>query len=83
MLASTQNKGFRMTFQNGYTISVQFGKGNYCHNRHSTDNPKEIDVYNSKDAEVAVWDSNHNNVEVSSYCSADEVAEFINKVKNW
>lgn len=28
--ASTENKGFTMTFANGYTISCQFGAGNYC-----------------------------------------------------
>jgi len=32
MLKSTENKGFHLTFQNGYTISVQFGRGNYCMN---------------------------------------------------
>lgn len=25
-------QGFHMTFKNGYTISVQFGNGNYCSN---------------------------------------------------
>ena len=25
-------QGFKMTFKNGYTISVQFGQGNYCLN---------------------------------------------------
>jgi hypothetical protein len=29
---STENKGFQMTFENGWTISVQFGYGNYCDN---------------------------------------------------
>jgi hypothetical protein len=26
-------KGFKITFKNGYTVSVQFGGGNYCTNR--------------------------------------------------
>ena len=30
MLVSTLNKGFQLTFENGLTISVQFGSGNYC-----------------------------------------------------
>jgi hypothetical protein len=30
---STNNKGFQMTFENGWTISVQFGYGNYCSHR--------------------------------------------------
>lgn len=32
MFASTENKGFHMTFANGYTISCQFGARNYCDN---------------------------------------------------
>jgi hypothetical protein len=26
-------KGFKITYKNGYTVSVQFGGGNYCTNR--------------------------------------------------
>lgn len=29
---STERKGFKMTFENGYTVSVQWGHCNYCHN---------------------------------------------------
>lgn len=32
MFRSTENRGFQMTFANGYTISCQFGAGNYCDN---------------------------------------------------
>lgn len=31
-LLSTRNKGFRMTFDNGFNVSVQWGAGNYCDN---------------------------------------------------
>ena len=37
--------GFQMTFDNGATISVMFGKYNYCDQGETT-------------AEVAVWDQN-------------------------
>ena len=30
---STQNKGFGITFDNGFTISVQWGTENYCEHR--------------------------------------------------
>lgn len=30
---STARKGFHMTFDNGWTVSVQWGPGNYCNNR--------------------------------------------------
>lgn len=32
MFKITDNKGFQITFPNGYTVSVQFGAGNYCNN---------------------------------------------------
>lgn len=28
----TDKKGFHVSFANGYTVSVQFGPGNYCDN---------------------------------------------------
>ena len=33
MFKSNHNHGFSMTFENGITISVQFGEGNYCDRR--------------------------------------------------
>ena len=49
-------RGFHLVFDNGYTISVQFGFGNYCENRNrrpiSSESPWHL---NSTDAEVAVW----------------------------
>lgn len=33
MFSITENKGFRITFTNGNTVSVQFGSGNYCNNQ--------------------------------------------------
>lgn len=74
--------GFQMTFENGYTISVQFGFGNYCENKLSGKN-------SSKNAEIAIFDSEDNfiqvegmNGDVKGYCNADEIAEYIHKVKN-
>jgi hypothetical protein len=31
---SVSAKGFHINFNNGYTLSVQFGYGNYCENRY-------------------------------------------------
>ena len=33
MFRINDNKGFQITFDNGYTVSVQFGPGNYGSNR--------------------------------------------------
>jgi hypothetical protein len=68
MLRITHNKGFQMTFANGYTISVQFGNGNYCDNRHygsmvTFDEP----VPPSRNAEVAAWDKDGNWVQLSEH----------------
>lgn len=59
MFRSIRNKGFHMTFPNGWTISVQFGIGNYCngypHDIRDFDAPAKADAWESPDAEVACW----------------------------
>lgn len=83
MFKSTLNKGFQITFENGWTISVQFGFGNYCSKKQSGyKESMESDIWSSDDAEIAIWDKegnwyNFGNDEVKGFCSADEVAEWI------
>lgn len=63
MFKITENKGFHMTFENGVTISVQFGFGNYCENKLDYKImdylinciPKNVE---SVDAEIMIWDGN-------------------------
>lgn len=82
---STNNRGFQMTFENGWTISVQFGHGNYCDNNHHPEGwnfSKKQEVTESSDAEIAIWDAdgewyNFGSDTVKGYCSADEVATWI------
>jgi hypothetical protein len=79
-------KGFHMTFENGYTASVQFGPGNYCehHNNGSTyDAPRKTDTWESMDAEIAAW--NEEGVwtlpdQVDGYKSPADVLRFLNWV---
>ena len=90
----TQGKGFHITFQNGYTVSVQFGAGNYCK---GSGNP---DLYNkrvyqeqvnieSPDAEVAVWKDGGDFIDlpqfgidqVGGWKSPEEVLEILNWAK--
>ena len=79
--------GFQMTFENGCTISVQFGKHTYSDQGETT-------------AEVAVWDKtgdwyilneedNHNSLikvdsgsDVIGHCNSNMVAHIINLAKN-
>jgi hypothetical protein len=77
---STNNKGFQMTFENGWTISVQFGYGNYCSHRNHENQPEGI--HECPDAEIVIWDAsgkwyNFGSDTVKGYCSADEVATWI------
>lgn len=70
-------KGFQMTFENGNTISVMFGEGNYCPessfaNGKTTNNLAEIAIWN-KSGEWYDFESD----QVKGYCSPDEVAKFI------
>ena len=72
--------GFHMTFANGWTVSVQFGKGNYISDR---DHHGQ-----SADAEIAAWDKdgkwyyfNTENDHVKGWMKADEVADFMAMIK--
>jgi hypothetical protein len=62
----SQGKGFHVTFANGWTVSVQFGIGNYCDNRSLELDLDYIDqdgetywpCVTSGNAEIAAWDAN-------------------------
>lgn len=88
MFKSTRNKGFQMTFENGWTISVHFGYGNYCENNRHPDgwdfSTKE-ELVKSGDAEIAIWDNtgewyNFGTDTVKGWCTPNEVADWISKV---
>ena len=59
MFKITGGKGFHITFDNGWTASVQFGVANYCsHHRDDLDmigKEKEHSKWESSTAEVAAW----------------------------
>lgn len=63
----THASGFHITFSNGYTLSVQFGIGNYCEHYPEMLNgsgeiiermsqPRKAETWRSKDAEIAILD---------------------------
>lgn len=89
MFKITDNKGFHLSFDNGITVSVQFGRGNYCDNY--TVGGWEGPVEPSSNAEVMVWDREGKtlpipsaegeipeNADVVGYQSANDVARIIN-----
>ena len=84
--------GFAMTFENGYTIAVQWGPGNYCASRNQDgvrysirDNPftSEHKTYESHTAEVAAWKPDGTwlrlgeHDDVVGWVTADRVAQYI------
>ena len=88
--SNTGGRGFHLTFDNNWTISVQFSGGHYCDNKEEHWNfaQNQIakgDSVRSSNAEIAVWRKNgglilleHDNVR--GWCTANEVAQVIHKV---
>lgn len=91
MFRITAGKGFQMTFENGWTASVQWGTGNYCDNRDMRYSPNadiEAGQKGSKTAEIAAWDAdgewhNFGNDEVKGWVTPDEVVEFLSLVASF
>ena len=68
----TRNSGFHITFQNEWTVSVQWHDGSYSDLGKTT-------------AEIAAWDKDNNWHDfgmdtVKGYVSANEVSEFISMI---
>jgi len=85
----TDNKGFHITFENGYTVSVQFGPGNYCDNYKAPIGKSEnclCGKMGSSTAECAVWKNNEDMIAhalfggdmVGNRMTAEEVLELLN-----
>ena len=93
MFSAGYNKGFSLTFENGNTVSVQWGPGNYCEPVHPQgrnaphDAPTQMQVWKSESAEMAAWNANgewHNfgYDSVDGWKTTDEIADFIHFVAN-
>lgn len=83
----TDGKGFHITFVNGWTVSVQFGPGNYCDNynsRFDENARRRCGEQGSSTAECAVWGGDGNMVRhfdgetVSNRSTPAEVLELLN-----
>jgi hypothetical protein len=62
----TGGKGFHVVFRNDWTISVQFGPGNYCDNYDAPINSegfKSAGERGSMTAEVAAWGPDGNMID--------------------
>jgi hypothetical protein len=85
---SCENKGFQITFENGWTVSVQWGKGNYCDRRDYSMFSLETEqgIVECANAECAVWDADgewlplSDGDDVIGWQTPDEVAALIARV---
>ena len=84
---ATRNKGFRMTFENGFAISVQWGPENYCERKdEGFDKPQEERFWESRTAEIAIFDSKDDSMitlgkdNVDGWLTPDKVAKVITMV---
>jgi len=85
-----ENKGFHIKFPNGWTVSVQFGQGNYCEN-YTLDYGNVIDFYEKKpdlesiNAEVWCWSENKENYpkEPLAHQTAKDILKILNKVSKF
>lgn len=91
----TSGKGFHLTFENGYTISVQWGPGNYGDNYNDSiadfyTKEKKILVggYSSNEVEIAIIDPHGNLIPIENgetvkgWLKIDEVLKWINYTSN-
>jgi len=79
-------KGFQVKFENGYTVSVMFGAGNYCEHHHNDDVAPTLNSdatikvwqqHKSIDAEIAVFDPDNNFVSGFPGCNEND------QIKGW
>lgn len=88
MFKITLGKGFHMTFENGWTVSVQWGTGNYGdhYTTFGSSSDEEVGAVGSTTAEIAAWDRNGNWYQMSEYntikgyVSANDVLAFMAKI---
>jgi len=81
-------RGYHVIFENGYTLSIQFGFGTYSTNydlRPTTN--KDVNYENNTSTvEIAVWDKNRNWIgfeggdNVFGYLPLEKISEFVSLV---
>ena len=95
MITVMNNKGFHFAFDNGITISIQIGAGNYCDNYDKRIGfERTVDHVSSKNAEIAAWTTENGwfdweenkfikGSDVKGYVPTNEVLDYIEKFRNW
>jgi len=77
--------GFQIDFENGWTVSVQFGIGNYCGNRDNKGNPfiDIPDFLECNTAEIAAWLTNVRGEDKGTSTKEWYTFEDDEQVKGW
>ncbi len=87
--AITEHKGVRITFANGFSVSIQWGPCNYGSHHDTWDfmAPRKADVWGAEEAEVAVMAPGGGffrlpgeDDDVIGYRTPADVLEILNKV---
>ena len=89
----TRHKGFRLVFDNGFAISVQWGEMNYCTRKNDDElnpdfvSPEKSDFWTADSAEVAIIDKEGKFISlgedtVAGWLSSDKVAQLITIVQS-
>lgn len=88
MIAITNNRGFHLTFENGITISIQIGSGNYSDNYDEEIGfERDSKLVKSSTAEIAIWDASNkwflfdDENQVKGWVSTQDVGEWIERVR--
>ena len=79
---SSNEKGFCITFANGYSFSVQWNKLNYCDNK-TWKRGKDNDAKTCINAEVAYWKRDSKDMTIEGYQTPEEVSALMEKVANF
>ena len=83
MFRINDNKGFQITFDNGYTVSVQFGPGNYGSNYSASFLDEMGKPQQATTVETALMDPDggfvpYKDDDVQGYQNVNDVLELIN-----
>jgi len=77
--------GFQIDMENGWTVSIQWGIGNYCSNRSSRGNPfSDVpDYLECPDAEIAAWPTDSRGEGMGTSTNEWYTFEDGQQVKGW
>ena len=87
MFRITHHRGFQIKFENGWTVSVQFGGGMYCQNYDLPIGSEEkTQMLESEDAEIAAFGNDGHLLELSNgdsvkgHVGPNELLKFMNEI---